>query len=560
MNFRNRIIMIVALASIICTTAAVVVSVSRIRSEGELALTNKARAILSRLEAVREFIAGQGGLNRTIADVKTKFPDGRLTKEAKLDVLKQVPIFASMKVGSDDAEKENYRFRIFADNPRNPDNKPNSAEEDILRRFNADAGLKEWVVKDDQTLAVYRPIRLSEAQGCLSCHGEPKTSPWGNGKDVLGYEMENWKDNFQHGVFGVISDLKEVREASFNASVNIITWAGLLTVFALALAYYLIRGPINQISGVAMNLKHAGEQVSAASLEISKSSQGLSASTTEAAASIEETTASAEEVSSMIRMNAGHAEEAKNLSHVCQENARTGQQQVEKLIVAMSDITTSSKKIEEIINVIDDIAFQTNLLALNAAVEAARAGEQGKGFAVVADAVRSLAQRSALSAKEISDLIKESVTKIGQGSQIAENSGQALKQIVESVEKVATLNSEISNASQEQSKGVSDINKAINELDKVTQQNAAGAEETAAAGEELSAQATNMHAYVGELIGVLEGVKTATTSANHMSGGGAGRGSRRATGGAHGYAHGGSHSTSHGNSHGNDDESSERAA
>ncbi|MCB0368242.1 MAG: hypothetical protein KDD45_02095 [Bdellovibrionales bacterium] len=171
----------------------------------------------------------------------------------------------------------------------------------------------------------------------------------------------------------------------------------------------------------------------------------------------------------------------------------------------MNDISSSSKKIEEIITVIDDIAFQTNLLALNAAVEAARAGEQGKGFAVVADAVRSLAQRSSVSAKEISNLIKESVHKIEHGHEIAQNSGNSLNKIVEAVEKVTNLNVEIATASGEQSQGMNTINKSILELDKLTQQNAASAEETAASSDLLNTKAKQLHAQMLILKEIIDG-------------------------------------------------------
>lgn len=171
----------------------------------------------------------------------------------------------------------------------------------------------------------------------------------------------------------------------------------------------------------------------------------------------------------------------------------------------MEGIASGSKKIEEIITVIDDIAFQTNLLALNAAVEAARAGEQGKGFAVVAEAVRNLAQRSASAAKDITTLIQDNVSQSENGAKVAGQSGTVLRDIVTSVKKVADLNSEISAASQEQSSGLEQISKAMNQLDQATQGNAASSEEVAASSEEMSAQAVMLADLASDLHTLIQG-------------------------------------------------------
>lgn len=519
MSFRTRILGIVAFACLTCTGVAVLMASKSLKDEGQQALIEKSSAILSRLEAARGFVATQGGLQSLVTQLVKQYPDGNLSKEAKLEVLKHVPIYAAMQVGSKDAEKENYKFRVFSDEPRRAENKATSDELEVLRKFADNPQLDQFVKNTGSEVIVYRPVRLTEKEGCMVCHGDPATSPWKNGKDILGIDMENWSDGKLHGVFAIISELEPVQAAATAASFGIVGWAFGLSILVMVGSIFLLRGPINKLMDVSAKLRESGEHLSSAGEEISAGSQALSSSTAQAAASLEETTASTEEISSMIKMNADNADKARSLSVEANDLAKHGKSEVDKLIHAMKDISQSSKKIEEITGVIDDIAFQTNLLALNAAVEAARAGEQGRGFSVVAEAVRALAQRSSVSAKEISDLIKASGEKISSGSQIAEASGKALHEIVSSVEKVSHLNAEISNASSEQSTGVENINKAINELDKVTQQNAASAEETAAASRSLSLQSTQLHALVMSLydvIGGRQGSSTVKTSAEDL--------------------------------------------
>ncbi|MDG0816707.1 methyl-accepting chemotaxis protein [Bdellovibrio svalbardensis] len=248
----------------------------------------------------------------------------------------------------------------------------------------------------------------------------------------------------------------------------------------------------NSVGSIASHLAEVGTQVSGAISQLTSAGQTLSQASTESAASLEETVASLEEMSSMVKMNSDNAKQAAALSVSSRDAAEEGQREIQTLIASMHDISKSSKKIEEIISVIDDIAFQTNLLALNASVEAARAGEQGKGFAVVAEAVRALAQRSAVAAKDINVLIKESVNQVERGSDVADRSGETLNNIVNSVKKVSDLNNEISAASSEQTTGIQQISKAMNQLDQSTQANAASSEEIAASSEEISAQTQQM--------------------------------------------------------------------
>ncbi|WP_413581586.1 methyl-accepting chemotaxis protein [Bdellovibrio sp. HCB288] len=263
------------------------------------------------------------------------------------------------------------------------------------------------------------------------------------------------------------------------------------------------------VSEVVHQLSDSCGQVNSAITQLTEAGQGLSQSSTTSAASLEETVAALEEMSSMVSMNSDNAKQAASLSQASRSAAEDGEQEMQKLVTSMHGISQSSRKIEEIINVIDDIAFQTNLLALNAAVEAARAGEQGKGFAVVAEAVRGLAQRSAVAAKDINGLIKESVNQVEGGSKIADKAGEVLKTIVNSIKKVSDLNNEIAAASSEQTTGIQQISKAMNQLDQSAQANAASSEEIAATSEEMSSQSKQMYSVVMVLSDVVIGGKTA---------------------------------------------------
>ncbi|TXI27321.1 MAG: HAMP domain-containing protein [Nitrosomonas oligotropha] len=234
------------------------------------------------------------------------------------------------------------------------------------------------------------------------------------------------------------------------------------------------------------------DQISTASGEIASGNSDLSQRTEEQASSLEETASSMEELTSTVRQNADNARQANQLAAGASEVAVKGGAVVGQVVQTMSSINESSKKIVDIISVIDGIAFQTNILALNAAVEAARAGEQGRGFAVVATEVRTLAQRSAAAAKEIKELISDSVAKVEDGSRLVDEAGATMDEIVSAVKRVTDIMAEISAASQEQSSGIEQVNQAVTQMDEVTQQNAALVEEAAAAAESMQDQAHSL--------------------------------------------------------------------
>ncbi len=246
------------------------------------------------------------------------------------------------------------------------------------------------------------------------------------------------------------------------------------------------------LARIVGEVRTGSDSIATATEQIAAGNADLSQRTEEQASALEETASSMEELTSTVKQNADNAQQANQLAISASGVAVKGGDVINKVVRTMESITDSSRKISDIIGVIDGIAFQTNILALNAAVEAARAGEQGRGFAVVAAEVRSLAQRSAAAAKEIKTLIEDSVSKVQDGSKLVEEAGHTTQEIVTSIKRVTDIMAEISAASLEQSSGIEQVNTAITQMDDVTQQNAALVEEAAAAAESLKEQAQQM--------------------------------------------------------------------
>ncbi len=281
--------------------------------------------------------------------------------------------------------------------------------------------------------------------------------------------------------------------------------SGLLLLVAGFASWFYARQLSVLFTKLSSRISHSTQVVQQSGVELARVADQLSANSSESAASLEETVASIEEMNGMVKAGADQAQEASLLSEKMLNSAQRGQEQILKLTMFMGNIAKDSKKMGEIIDAIDDIAFQTNLLALNAAVEAARAGENGKGFAVVAEAVRSLASRSSAAAKDISDLIKVNVNNAHEGHRYAQTSEEALNELLVQIQRVTSVNKEISVSNGEQSIGISQISRAMNQLDQVSQQNAATAEELTASSSALTHETESLFSVVQEFDQVVKG-------------------------------------------------------
>jgi methyl-accepting chemotaxis protein len=513
MKLGNKIVSIVLVSIAVSVAAGLIVQRSVIRDQGIALTRDTMRAAIVEAENVRGTISAMSSAGAF--DMPKLLEEFKRTGDLRKSTLyKTVPVVAAWDAIQKVADDNQWTFRVPKNNARNEKNTPTTDEARILALLEG-GDVPEYfhVDKEANKIILARPIKLTA--DCLACHGDPKNSPTGDGLDMVGFKMENWKEGEVQGAFVLHATLDNVDAVARAGMIKTTLWV-LPVAFLVGLGalWFSRRTIIRPLEASIAVIDAASAQAESSAREIATASQRLAEGASEQAASLEETSASLEEISSMTKRNAEHAGNAEGIAAQTRSAADSGTTDMEEMVRAMGEIKSASDNIAKIIKTIDEIAFQTNILALNAAVEAARAGEAGAGFAVVADEVRSLAQRSALAAKETADRIMTSIEKSEHGVRVSNKVSTSLADIADKARRMNELVREIASGSTEQSQGIAQVNTAVSQLDGVTQSNAAAAEQSASASEELSAQSVELKAAVERLLTIVSGAASRAKQAS----------------------------------------------
>jgi methyl-accepting chemotaxis protein len=498
MRFRWKVTFAIVAVAAVTAISGLLVQRSVIRQQGTELILGQMRAAVIEAENVRSSItalrnAGAFDEQKLMEELRGK-TDFRMTA-----AYNTIPVVAAWRAIEKVAEQEKFVFRVVKFQARNPRNEPDAREAEILRHLESTQASEYAEVSEKTRELIYaRPIRLT--RDCLVCHGDPATSPTKDGKDMLGFPMEGWREGQIRGAFILRADLDRVDKVVMASFGRTLAW--LVPVMAIILAAGITvahRKLILPVQGVVSRLKQCCVAGTRAANEISQSANGLAAEASQQAAAVEETSASLEEVTAAAVANEKAATRADETAREAQGSAQRGVAMMESAVRDLEAVAASNHNVARVLREIDEIAFQTNLLSLNASVEAARAGEAGLGFAVVADEVRRLAQRAAEAAKTTEQLVQKSIEDGQRSAEVSRNLKQVFDDIHKSVAQVASAVKEIHDSSSRHQDAVAQINKAMREISAATQSIAARAEESSGAAHLLEDQSKKLRQQISEL-------------------------------------------------------------
>lgn len=503
MKLQTKMIAISLGGVLLTTVGGILVQMSIIRQQGITMLRDSMRATILGAENTRQSVSAMRQ-QHMFDEASLKEEAAHISDYRQTRLYQTVPVVAAWTALQDVAAKEGLKFRVPAGQPRNHENAATEAEQRILSAVESGTQPEFFEVDKVHNEAIYaRPIRLS--QDCLACHGDPATSPSGNGKDMLGFQMEGWKVGDRHGAFVLRSTLDGVDSQVRHSILQTILWILPLACLVGVVIYMVLSRVSGHLLDMVRELINGSEQVNNAVHQIAQSNQSLAQGTSQQASSLEKTSQVAAQVSATADEACVSSQQAASEMESVDGKVKLGRAALSEMEKSMADIHKSSEKIQTTIRVIDEIAFQTHILSLNAAVEAARAGETGVGFAVVAEEVRNLAERSAQAARDTAPLIRESIERSNDGSTRMRQVVTVIEEITESASRARSLVEQMNAGSRQQSSEMVHVSKAVQSMQDVTQGNAAFSEQTAAASEQLSAQAEAMHAVAQRLSQIVAG-------------------------------------------------------
>jgi methyl-accepting chemotaxis protein len=544
-----RLLVVVLLLSTLMLAVLVLVTRRALQTEAQENLVAKARAITIEAENARQYVAALRGKHhafdeKKLIDEMRAAVAGATTKAEILERARgtayyaSIPIVAAWTVAQTNAEKAGYRFKTPRIQPRNPRNEPDEVERQMLESLAVSRADETWRIDEGtNSLRYMKPVVLGPE--CLVCHGSVEHYPEGKGLDPLGFPMEGWKSGEVRGGFEVIADLAPLQARTATATwqmvgVAVVSLVVLALLFSVLLARVLSKplaeasatlrklaeGDLSQqlettapgevgTMAVALNaavggmreamvgVNRAAHDVSTASKELADAATHLSESTAQQAVTLQQTSATMKEVATSQRESASGSRQTAQLAADAKSRADEGREVVNTAMRSIEAASVASRQISEISETIDGIAHQTNLLALNAAVEAARAGEHGRGFAVVASEVRVLALQTKDAARRIHSLVGDTLQKVNDGAAGAQQSKEALGDIVERVRSVSDVIDVMVRQQERQAQGLDRVNSAVTTVDTHVQGTAAQTQQLSATARALETNATTLQRLVG---------------------------------------------------------------